>query len=127
MRYLSLPVLPLVPLFLAQIVSYKSDDWFPMVTNWVTIQPSQWAYIQRLYSIIMVRGRHPTAQLYPLLNYPEYVNHGIEMLTVLVEYLNPIRPKNFLDNVCAPSDINTAANQTPADYIFQLCTITNCL
>ena len=50
-----------VPIFLAQIESYKADPWFARVTNWIITLPTE-AASQRVYADLM-KDRIPAAQL----------------------------------------------------------------
>jgi hypothetical protein len=105
-----------VPVFLAQIGSYRADPFFTPVTDWTTTIAGQEPYSQRIYANMMATGKLPVAQLDQFLHRPEYVNRGIDMLHSLITKLNPSRPEHRLNDVREVSNLDMA-NDTAAMYM----------
>ena len=79
----------MVPLFLAQLASYKADPWCAPVSEWVMTRHGQEAFSQCIYANMMVAGRLPQVQLNQFLSCVECVNGDIKMLHAMVDHIHP--------------------------------------
>ena len=86
-----------VPVFLAQLDSYKREPYFAAVTDWTTTMQSNKREIQRVYSNML--SALSQDQLTPFLNNVRFANDGIAMTASLVKTINPSRPEHRLQDV----------------------------
>jgi hypothetical protein len=71
-----------LPLFLAQIESYKSDPFFASVTNWTVTLLGQEIYSKRLYANMM--AKLPTKKLHQFLGDSKCSTHSTHIWIRLI-------------------------------------------
>ena len=85
-----------VPVFLAQLSSYKGDPFFATVLDWTYTVPSNVVESRRI-CIDMITSL-TKEQLAPYLNNPRFANDGIAMVASLTDKISPSRPENRLQD-----------------------------
>ena len=99
-----------VPVFLAQLESYKGDPLFAAVVNWHVTSPTTQRESQQIYGDMLAALTQD--QLASFLNNTIFLNDGIAMTASLDETINPSRPEHRLQDVRELSSLKQG-NQEP--------------
>ena len=81
-----------VPVFLAQLDSYKGDPYFAAVADWSMTTPSNRRKSQCVYSNMLTALTQD--QLAPFLNNMRFAHDGMAMMASLTKTINRSRPEH---------------------------------
>lgn len=107
-----------LPVYLELLRAYKADPYFAPITNWATTEPHTTALSARIHNDMLKNLPHSYMSTY--LNNPLYSSPqgglGIEMLHHFMDFIQPSRPENRLNNLQAFCRIEHKAQESIPEF-----------